>query len=455
MQPSTRHAKLPVISRFLVLAATIVFTSGGRGQMLSGEWVNKTQKQIEALRMTSVRILVLDEKGQPAPLVNVQLTMLRHAFAWGVEMTGRDLDWADGRQTSLANERVWRCFSAVSLEHLGNWPAVEPKRGQRDFARVDRVLEWTRRHGLPVRWGQVISLDPQNLPAWAREMRGQPFADALEGHVRAVLLRYGREVGEFDLLADAPTYDVVGDRLGPGMNRMLFEDARFACPDARLSLGFVDCLRPDRLTIMVRYMTEAGQAFLDPRVVAVRTPVTDVVVQPQLARALEWIGQIGKPVIVTGLEVGGSSETAAAVSLETMLRTLFASPSIGGVYFAGVRQESLTVPNASLGNEFGQLTPAGQVVESLIRQLWWTRTTLRSDELGNVQTRVYAGWYDLTAQLPSGAVAQARVYIAPSNGQPTLRLAVLEPLRGITPPAANDAPAATPPPTASLEKLGD
>lgn len=422
--------------------------------MLRGEWVNKTQKQIEALRMTNVRVLVLDENGQPVPLVSVQLTMLRHAFAWGVEMTGRDLDWAAGRQTDLTQERVWRCFSAVSLEHVGNWPAVEPKQGQRDFSRVDRVLDWSRQQGLPVRWGQVISLDPQNLPAWVREMRGQPFADALEEQVRTVMLRYGQEVGEFDLLADAPTYDVVGDRLGPGMNRLLFEDARFACPDARLSMGFVDCLRPDRLTIMVRYMTEAGQAFLDPRVIAVRTPIRDVVVQPQLARALEWVGQIGKPVVVTGLEVGGSSETAAAISLETMLRTLFASPSISGVYFAGVRQESLTVPNASLGNEFGQLTQAGQVVEALIHNLWCTRTTLLSDELGNVQTRVFAGWYDMSATLPSGAVAHARIYVAPSNGQPTLRLAVLEPLRGIKPPGTDDASAA-PPSGTSLEKLGD
>jgi len=105
------------------------------------------------------------------------------------------------------------------------------------------------------------------------------------------------------------------------------------------------------------------------------------------------------------------------MNMETVLRLAFAEPAISGVYLSGLAAEELIEPNAALIDAAGEPTAAGLALDGLFSKLWWSNETGVTDERGNVQSRVFTGWYTVKATLPNGKAIEAEVYI-PKSDQP-------------------------------------
>jgi hypothetical protein len=254
--------------------------------------------------------------------------------------------------------------------------------------------------------------------------------DMVDTHVEQMLRRYGRQADEFDLLTSMLTFDVIGDRLGAAGLRRLFERARATQPTARIGVRFEDSLGGDRLRAMMRRVGELGQLFLPFDYVAIDARIDGTVIAPQFARTLEWIAELNKPVVITSLQVSGATPTAAAVNLETVLRILFAHPAITGIYFPGLGPDAFTSPEAALFDAAGQPTPSGQVFDGLVRRLWWDEMHLRTDELGSLEVRLFAGTHEITARLGNGQEAKALVALRPGEDG---RVIALQPLPDLRP----------------------
>ncbi len=80
---------------------------------------------------------------------------------------------------------------------------------------------------------------------------------------------------------------------------------------------------------------------------------------------------------------------------------------------------------AALLDVRGQPTKVGELIDRLIWDTWRTDTTVTTDELGNVRLDVYAGTYEISAEMTDGTTAQTDVYLPRSN---TERLVALQPL---------------------------
>ncbi len=437
-----RWIRLAVWTAWLCVAA-----GAARGQILQGEWVAATEAAIREHRTVPVRIIVMDASGEPRPLQPVSIRMQRHAFPFGAELTLEELaaapppplpeatDADANGQTviELGPDRfaqpVWRALSAVSLEHAGRWPAVEAQRGVRDMAALDALIAAAAGRGLTLRFGELVSADPAGLPAWASPLRGQTLLNLVDTHVEDILHRYGRRVGEFDLLSSMLTFDVIGDRLGAAGLRRLCERARAMQPTARFGIRFEDSLGGDRLRSMMRRVDELGQLFVPFDYIALDARLDGTVIAPQFARTLDWIAELNKPVVITGLHVSGRTATAAAVNLETVLRTMFAHRAIQGIYFPGLGPQSFEHPEAALLDAAGQPTPNGQVFDGLVRRLWWDDLQLRTDELGSLEVRLFAGTHELTARLGDGQEARALVALRPGEEDRVIALQPLPNLR--------------------------
>jgi len=255
-------------------------------QVLQDKWIRSGQKDIDQHRKVPLHVLVLDEAGRPAPLANLRIRMLRHSFAFGVELDPQQFAADRWPGPEAMEQPIWRCLSAVSLRRAGDWSSIEPTRGDREFERIDAMLTWAAVHGMRARWGGVIGCDPGKLPPWAASMRGFSFQQALEAQSTAVLTRFGRRVSDFDLLTDALTYDVVADRLGDVMVRRLYQQAQADAPTARLCVGFNDCLESDRLRAMIRRVNQLRQNFVPVGALAIEVSFHDAVQQGQLDAAL-------------------------------------------------------------------------------------------------------------------------------------------------------------------------
>ena len=397
----------------VVVAAllTLLITAAAPAQNMQAPWVDQADARIERHRMTDLRVIVVDAEGRPAPRAKVRVEQVRHDFPFGVVLDVADFE--GGAQPGAARDDapVWRCFNAVSLEQASAWPRVQAEPGQWDFTTVDDMLRWAERRGLVTRWGGLTSADPARVPQWLLALQGKDLAGAVEDHVRTVLVRYGRRVQQFDVHTQMFDHDLLASRLGEPMVRRLHEYAQAMGPDARRSIRFEDGLVGARLQRMIERVVEMREAFVPFDSVSVDQRFTGMILQSPLQKAVDALATLKIDVVVSNLEVSGPTPGAAAVNLEVVLRTLFADPTVRGIFLSGVTGGQFTDATAALLDDEGRPTPAGGVYEGLVRGRWWTDFTADADDLGNVQRRVMAGTYHLTALLPGGATAETTVYL--------------------------------------------
>jgi endo-1,4-beta-xylanase len=157
-------------------------------------------------------------------------------------------------------------FSTVTPENEMKWEAVEPERGKFEFEAADDVVRRADEAGQKVR-GHTLVWHFQ-LPAWVRELGPKDLRQATREHIRAVVGRWEREVGVWDVVNE-PIADsgrlrqsVFLRRLGPGYIEDAFRTARAADADAKLYLNEIgaDGINPksDRLYAIVRDLKAKG-----------------------------------------------------------------------------------------------------------------------------------------------------------------------------------------------------
>lgn len=386
-------------------------------QMLSGEWVNASDKQIEEHRKTRLRVLVLDASGQPRPMTMVTVTQQAHAFTWGVA--------AAAVPEAQPLPGVWRCFNALSLEPVGDLMHTRPLEGAPDFAAVEAKLA-TLPRGWTARWGGVISADPNASPAWVSQKRGVELEQALNTHAAQVVERYSGRVRGFDLYTHLIDHNVIEARLGGGAVRGLFENVLAANPRASLGVRFDDALEGPRLPLMIQRVRSLREAFVPFDHIALGGRYGGTLVHATLRAATDWIAQLDMPVTIASLEVGGGSPAAAAINMEMVLRTFFSQPSIQGIYLSGLTKAQVTDPTAALLGDDGSPTPVGELFERMTRGLWWTDTQVRTDLMGNARTKVFAGRYTLSVDYGDGNKVSVDVWLPVAEGERTV---VLQPLK--------------------------
>lgn len=398
------------------LSAVVAWPSRAAGQILTGEWVNESQRRIEEHRKTRLRVLVLDEEGKPAALRVVRVTQLSHDFVWGIAAAKASSAWP--------LPGVWRCFNALSLDPSGDLAHTKPMDGPMDGAAVDAGLA-SLPEGWMARWGGVISAEVGAVPPWMGEKKGRDLDGLLNAHVAEILQRYSGQAGGFDLYTNLIDHGFVESRLGEGAVRALFENAKAVRPGASIGIRFDDALEGPRLPGMIQRVRSLRESFVPFDHIAVSGRFGGTLVQATMRGAVEWIGQLEMPVTIVGLEVGGGSASSAAINLEMVLRTFFAEPTINGIYFSGMTKQDVQDSAAAFVTEEGVPTATGELLERMVRGQWWTDVEARTDTLGNARAKVFAGRYRVSVMLGEEE-SSVEVWLPPQQGERTV---VLQPIK--------------------------
>lgn len=380
-------------------------------QILRGEWVDRSQQQIEEHRKTELIVVVLNEADRPIQAARVHIEQVRHDFVLGVA-----IDSASPPLGEPAELPVWRMMNAVALDRLTRWRRDPAPDAEAIDAAAENWNNWL--NPIEVGFGPVLSADPARNPdRLVAAAESGPLRDATRQRVDQAM-RIHHAVDRFDLYADTLGHNLLEDRLGPGILNTLFDTADARRPDADICLHTRDGLDPNRSRDLRQYIRamRVRQVRIDGLTIEQAFPAT--VSAPNLERTLtDRIATLGVPVTLTHLETGGSSDVAAAINIETVLRLLFATPNVRGVYFAGLAADELIDPTGALLRDDGEPAACGQVVEGLFRGLWWSDLTLTTDDLGNARARVFTGWYRITATLPDGRVLTTEAYL-PNADEP-------------------------------------
>lgn len=425
----------------LVLFLSVV---PARAQVLKAVWVDESQERIDEIRKAPLRVLVLDQQGNHVADCPVRIEQTRHAFPFGVRLSPAALAAAPAAE-KFDEAPLWRSFNAVSLDAFTHWPLIQAGKDQWDFDALEKALRFAEDRGMTARWGGVISADAGRLPRWAAALRGEELRLAVEAHTRKVIQRYARRVSDFDLIGQTLDHRDLENQLGlPAIRRLhqLAEADGLHRPHGKsrclIGLPIDDAFTGSRLSAALRHLVAVREAFVPIDAVSIEIRLSGSIVEAPVTRSVKFLGEPGVPVIVSGLEVAGPTPAAAAINLETALRALFSQPGIRAIYFAGLREADLHDPQAALIDEQGRPNAAGQLADAMIRRLWWSDDTIKTDELGNVRHRVFAGGYRIRAALPGGAegdAMEAEVFLPPGSRE---KLIVLQPAkRAVASPAVS------------------
>lgn len=157
-------------------------------------------------------------------------------------------------------------FSSVTPENEMKWELVEPARGEFDFGPADDVVERADEARQKVR-GHTLVWHFQ-LPVWVKALGPKALRQATREHIRAVVGRYDKEVGVWDVVNE-PISDGGGlrrsvflRRLGSGYIEDAFRTARVADADAKLYLNEIGAegvnAKSNRLYEVVRGLKARG-----------------------------------------------------------------------------------------------------------------------------------------------------------------------------------------------------
>jgi len=133
-------------------------------------------------------------------------------------------------------------------ENEMKWQAIRPSATRFDFSRLDAMIGWADKAGLPVRGHNLLWHQPKWMPAWEEAHdfganRSRAAHDLLVTHIDTVCKRYGTRIRSYDVVneavnpADGTLYHTALSRALGSQQETLdlaFRAARAAAPHARL-----------------------------------------------------------------------------------------------------------------------------------------------------------------------------------------------------------------------------
>ena len=123
-------------SRLILGVLFLVAASGGR----LGGVVARGDELDESIRRVRMGTLVIEAPAGTA----VRVEQVRHEFWFGAALASQMFGARAGTPDAARYKEVFLAnFNAAVTENALKWHAMEPRRGQVDYAVVDRILAWT------------------------------------------------------------------------------------------------------------------------------------------------------------------------------------------------------------------------------------------------------------------------------------------------------------------------
>lgn len=375
-----------------------------RGREAGAVWRRQAEERIESLRKSALTVRVTDAAGRPVSGADIQVRMLRHAFAFGCAYN--DARFPPGIVES-SDDRIYQqhfaqLFNTAVDESGMKWPSWQNP-ATREAA--IRALEWMRDHGIAVRGHCLVWPGWRHLPPDLRALANDPPAleRRIDDHIREMVGALSGKISEWDVVNEPYLNNDLMHVLGDGAMANWFKLARQADPSARLYLNEADV--PDSPLGDRRY------SALYDRVQSLKqegAPISGIGMQAHFGEDLtpptdllaiyDRFADLGIPIRITEFDIDTADEQLQADYFRDFLTASFSDPEINGIVLWGFWEGQDWRPDAALFRKNWSIKPNGQVWEDLVMKKWWTNLHGTSAVDGTYSTRGFLGDYLLSAK---------------------------------------------------------
>ena len=434
----------------VMLAAAVTAVSSEAG----ADWKDAANARIVRLHQREVRLRVVDEKGDPAAGMKIDIRQTRQAFPFGSAMS----------TALLRNQRYAEFFKAhFNWAVFGNeskWYSNESVKGREDYGAADALLAWCKANDIPVR-GHCIFWEPERWqPRWVRDLSGAPLREAVERRLANAVAHFRGRYVHWDVDNEMLHGAFFKDRLGESIWPWMFKRTHELDPEAKLFVNEFNILsvdkdfeqvQTDEYVASIRRLLEQGAPIHG---IGIQGHVwrENIVANPGvLKERLDKVAALDLPIWITEFDVADDDEKLCADKLEVVYRTAYSHAAVKGVmmwvFWAG---DSWRGPNAGLARRDWTLNEAGKRYEALMDE-WSTETSDTTDASGLLSFRGFHGDYAVAATRADGAELSASFKIEEGREPQQVKLQ----LQGASAsgPASPAEPAAAPTVRAEASKL--
>ena len=424
----TRHI---LVKNLAIVCAAITLFAPSSESRAADDILAGADARIQAHRQADGIIKVLDAAGRPLADAEIQVEQTRHAFLFGSNI----FQW--GRLPEGMMERAYRERFAELLNYATvgfYWAAYEPRQGEPGHEYAEQVARWCQQQGIatkghPLAWNYA---DPSWLPDDPQTIRRLQMEriDDCVSRFSGLIDRWDvvNEATHFDrqefMLTRAPKYSAMWKQVGQiEFTRECFQHARKAGPEAVLLINDYRT-DPDYERVIEQLVDADGRPLYD--VIGIQShmhggPWTNEKVWEVCERFARfnvplhftettilsgdrtWEKPRGEPWPST--PEGEAYQAREVVRFYTML---FSHPAVEAItwwdfsdYHAWKR-----APAGFLRADMSP-KPVYLALQKLIKDQWWTRTTLKTNADGIARFRGFLGDYRLTASMPDREPVEA------------------------------------------------
>lgn len=373
--------------------------------------------RIERYRKGVLVVRVRDARGQPVSEAQVQVEQTRHHFLFGVNVFNLEPQNGAAWQRSYQS-RLLEVFNYATLPFY--WAELESQRGQRNYARLDRMVRWLEERNFSLK-GHPLVWSFYN-PSWIPRDPDQTIG-LLRERVNEIIQRYKGSIKYWDVVNEANNLQETNgvqqwlQRDGPVLYVLTaLEWARAAGRGADLTYIYNDY---ETGPFVLRLYTELARLNRLPDAFGIQSHMHEQLwSMREVWERVDRIAQFGRPVrfteisVLSGANIGWDSprpnpwpstpegEAIQAEYVENLYRVLFSHPRVEAITWW-----DLSDLNAWMGAPAGLLRadmspkPAYERLRTLIKGRWWTKAQGKTDKDGEYRTRAFLGSHRVTVSV--------------------------------------------------------
>lgn len=373
----------------------------------------QAEARIERYRKVDGDLLVR-HAGKPIAGAKVRIEQTRHAFLFGcnIFMWGRI---GEPKAEEAYRQRFAELLNYATLPFY--WPSYEPRQGQPDHARTERIARWCREHGIltkghPLAWNFA---DPPWLPDDVEEVRRLQL-----NRIEDCVTRFAGLIDRWDVVNEATHFDrpeflrraprtsALWQKFGRvEFTRDCFQRARKANAKATL---LINDYRTDPAyeKLIEQLVDDQGKPLYD--VIGIQSHMHGGVwSNPRIWEVCERFARFGVPLHFTettivsgdrGPQRGGpwsttpEGEARQAHEVVRFYTMLFSHPAVEAITWWDFSDRGAwqRAPAGFLRADMSP-KPAYHELMKLIKGKWWTRVEGTTDPQGHFSFRGFSGDY--------------------------------------------------------------
>ena len=368
------------------------------GREATAAWRKAANERIEKIRKGTLTVQVTDTNGKPVSGATVSVSMVRHAFPFGSavdseRLLGKDADSEKYRQFITQN------FNRVVLENDLKWPGWE-SRPQTAL----NGLKWMHDHHIAVRGHNLVwpswQWSPQDIPKLANDKAA--LAKRVDTHFKDIITATKGQLVEWDVVNEPFANHNIQDILGADTLGHWFRLAKSL--DAKPTLFLNDYPPLDGEALADKHLQ-----FVEDTVIGLqrqKVPIggigfqchfgNSVVPPARIVSGLDRFGKLGLPIAVTEFDIKTDDEAMQADYMRDFMTAAFSHPACNSIIMWGFWEGQHWIPSAALIRRDWTVRPVGTAWLHQVKQVWWTKASGQTNQMGNFETRAFYGDYVIT-----------------------------------------------------------